>query len=105
MVKSENHNKCLCIDYSRTINGYKQLDAYLLPRIHDMVTKLARYMVFSTLDLKLAYHQIPIWEEGKAYTAFEGMANSTISAGSLLELPMEWLCSSAPLMTSLTVIN
>ena len=70
--KPENHKKRLCIDYSRTINRFTQLDAYPLPRIHDMVTKLAGYKVYSTLDLKSAYHQIPIREEEKAYTAFEG---------------------------------
>ena len=70
--KPENHKKRLCIDYSRTINRYTQLDAYPLPRIHDMVTKLAGYKVYSTLDLKFAYHQIPIREKEKAYTAFEG---------------------------------
>ena len=36
-----------------------------------MVTKLVGYKVFSTLDLKLTYHQIPTREEEKAYTAFE----------------------------------
>ena len=40
--------------------------------MHDMVTKLAGYKVFSTLDLKSAYHQILIREEEKDYTAFEG---------------------------------
>ena len=74
VVKSENHNKRLCINYSRIINRYTQLDAYPLPRIHGMVTKLAGYMykVFSTLDLKSAYHQIPIREGEKADTTFEG---------------------------------
>ena len=36
-----------------------------------MVEEVARYRVFSTLDLKSAYHQIPIREEEKEYTAFE----------------------------------
>ena len=58
--------------YSRTINRFTQLDAYPLPRIHDLVSKLAEYQVYSTLDLKSAYHQIPIREEEKAFTAFEG---------------------------------
>ena len=63
--------KRLCVDYSQTINLFTQLDAYSLPRIDDLVNKLSAYRVLSTFDLKSAYHQIPILESGKRYTAFE----------------------------------
>ncbi|XP_064117671.1 uncharacterized protein LOC135223096 [Macrobrachium nipponense] len=66
------HKKRLCIDYSQTINQYTELDAYPLPRIEDMVHDLAKYKVFSTFDLKSAYHQISIKESERKYTAFEG---------------------------------
>ena len=36
-----------------------------------MVNNLANYSVFSTFDLKSAYHQIAIKESDKKYTAFE----------------------------------
>jgi hypothetical protein len=36
-----------------------------------MINKLASYSVFSTFDLKSAYHQIPISESDKKFTAFE----------------------------------
>ena len=65
------HKKRLCIDYSRTVNLYTELDAYPLPRIDDMVNELAKYKVFSTFDLKSAYHQIPIVDADKKFTAFE----------------------------------
>ena len=71
-ISEEFVKKRLCIDYSRTINRFTQLDAYPLPRIHDLVSKLAEYQVYSTLVLKSAYHEIPIREEEKAFTAFEG---------------------------------
>ena len=61
----------MVIDYSRTINKFTLLDAYPLPRIHDQVNQIARGRVFSTLDLKLAYHQIPLCEIDREYTAFE----------------------------------
>ena len=48
------HKKRMCIDYSQT-----ELDAYPLPRIDDLINKLSQYKVFSTFDLKSAYHQIP----------------------------------------------
>ncbi|XP_068235485.1 uncharacterized protein [Palaemon carinicauda] len=69
------HKKRLCIDYSQTINQYTELDAYPLPRIEDMVHDLAKYKVFSTFDLKSAYHQISIKESERKYTAFEGGAS------------------------------
>ena len=36
-----------------------------------MVNKISKYSVFSTVDLKSAYHQIPLKEEDKQYTAFQ----------------------------------
>ena len=49
----------MAIDYSQTVNRFTQLDAYPLPRIDDMVQKIAQYSICSTLDLKSAYHQVP----------------------------------------------
>ena len=43
-------------DYFQTINQYMELDAYPLPHIDDMVNRLASYKVFSTFDLRNAYH-------------------------------------------------
>jgi hypothetical protein len=73
VVKDEfdRHRKRLCVDYSNTINIYTQLDAYPLPRIDVMINVLSKYLVFSTLDLKSAYHQIQIPETDRPYTAFE----------------------------------
>ena len=65
------HKKRMCVDYSQTINLFTELDAYPLPRIDDLVNDLAQYTVFSTFDLKSAYHQIKIKESDKKYTAFE----------------------------------
>ncbi|XP_068229724.1 uncharacterized protein [Palaemon carinicauda] len=48
-----------------------ELDAYPLPRIDTMVNELSTYCVFSTYDLKSAYHQVPLKESDKKYTAFE----------------------------------
>ena len=51
-------------------NLYTVLDAYPLPRIEDMILKLAKYRVFSTFD-KSAYHQLELRENDKPLTAFE----------------------------------
>ena len=61
----------MVVDYSQTINRYTQLDAYPLPRINELVNKLASYKIFSTIDLKSAYHQITIDPGESLYTAFE----------------------------------
>ena len=63
------HKKRMVIDYSQTINKFTLLDAY--PRIDDQVNQIARGIIFSTLDLKSAYHQIPLCEIDREYTAFE----------------------------------
>ena len=42
-----------------------------MPRIHDLIHKMAKYRIFSTIDLKSAYYQIPLQENEKCYTAFE----------------------------------
>ena len=65
------HKKRLHMDYSQTINQYTELDGYPLPQIDDMVNTLAKYKLYSTFDLKSAYHQVPIKESDMNYTGFE----------------------------------
>ena len=42
-----------------------------------MINNLAQYKVFSTFDLKSAYHQVPIKESDRKFTGFE--ANGRLS--------------------------
>jgi len=44
------------------VNLFTERDAYLLPRLSDLVNSLAQYKVFSTFGSKSANHQIPISE-------------------------------------------
>ena len=47
-------------------------ESVLLLRCENIVTlNIAQYRVFSTVDLKSAYHQIPLREEDKKFSAFE----------------------------------
>ena len=71
MDPEKNHKKKLCIDYSQTVNLFTRLDAYPLPRIDEIVNNLDKYKIFSTFDLRIAYHQISIIDEDKKVTAFE----------------------------------
>ena len=75
VTTNDRHKKRLVMDYSQTINLYTELDAYPLPRIDEMIEKIAGYDIFSTVDLKSAYHQIKIMDSDKPYTAFEADGN------------------------------
>ena len=71
VTSNECHKKRMVADYSQTVNLYEQLDAYPLPRIDDQISEIAQNKVFSTIDLKDAYHQFKLHNEDKVYTAFE----------------------------------
>ena len=75
VTSNENHKKRMVVDYSQTINRYTELDAYPSKRIDELVERLAQYEYFSTFDLKSAYHQIPLRDDEKKYTAFEADGN------------------------------
>ena len=65
ITANENRKKRLCIDYSQTINRSTHLDAHPLPKVDDQVKEIANFKIFSALDLKSAYHQIPLLAEDK----------------------------------------
>lgn len=46
------------VDYSLTNNKFIHLDGYLLPSIDPFIRKIAKFKVFSHVDIKRAYHQI-----------------------------------------------
>lgn len=71
VTSNEKQKKRMVVDYSDTINRFTELDAYPMPNITKMIDDIARYNVFTTLDLKSAYHQIPISHADRKYTAFE----------------------------------
>ena len=62
IVTPENHKKRMVIDYSQTINKFTQADTYPLPRIQDVVNNVAKFKVYSTLDMSSAYHQVELPE-------------------------------------------
>ncbi|XP_065642651.1 uncharacterized protein LOC136074274 [Hydra vulgaris] len=70
VVSTGNKNR-LVIDYSNTINLHTPLDSYPTPRIDDLILKIAVHKIFSTIDLKSAYHQVRIRPEDYKLTAFE----------------------------------
>lgn len=72
VVKNSNGDaQRLAIDYSQTINLFTEKDAYPIPLIEDLVNDLSVFKYFASYDLKRAYHQVPIPEADKQFTAFE----------------------------------
>ena len=78
VVKQNGQFARLAIDYSQTINLFTEKDGFPIPLIEEIVNKVASFKYFASYDLKRAYHQIPIPESDKPYTAFE-------AGGELLE--------------------
>ena len=71
LVVKDKPKKRLAIDYSTTINRFTLLDAYPLPNMKELINRIALYGVYSTVDLRAAYHQVEIRPEDQAPTAFE----------------------------------
>ena len=58
----------LVVDY-RGLNAQTQHDSYTLPLIEDMLQKQHRRRIFTVIDLKHGYHQMPLAKESRACTA------------------------------------
>ena len=61
----------MAIDYSQTINLFTELDVYPMPNVQEHVQTVTKYKVFSTYNLKTAFHHIPIPPVDRKFTAFE----------------------------------
>ena len=59
----------LCVDL-RVVNKAVCTSGYPLPDMQEMLDKLVGADVFSTIDMKAAYHQLPLHEESRQLTAF-----------------------------------
>ena len=54
----------LCMDY-RQLNSVFKVDAYLMPRIDELVDNLGKAKHISTLDLMRGYWQVPMAETAR----------------------------------------
>ena len=69
MVPKKEGGWRVVIDY-RDLNAITEIDAYPLPRIDELLQRLAVSKVFSKVDLKSGFHQIPVDPGSRQFTAF-----------------------------------
>jgi transposase InsO family protein len=69
VVPKPNNQVRLCVDY-RQINKYIQTDQHYMPTSDEIFSKLHGANIFSRLDLKDAFHQVPLLPECRDITAF-----------------------------------
>lgn len=69
--KSEDNSKKwrLVVDF-RQLNKKILADKFPLPRIDSILDQLGRAKYFTTLDLMAGFHQVPLAEDARKYTAF-----------------------------------
>jgi transposase InsO family protein len=60
----------VCLDPRHLNSLLEDSDNFLLPLISDILEKTAGHKFFSTLDLRQAYHRLPLSKESQPYTAF-----------------------------------
>ena len=59
----------LCLDF-RALNEQIPADNYPIPAIDSILSQLAGNTLFSTLDLREGYHQLPLDPASRPATAF-----------------------------------
>ena len=69
LVKKKNGDYRLVVDY-RKLNAVTKKDAYPLPRIDDLLDALGNARIFSALDLRSGFNQVPLHPDSIEKTAF-----------------------------------
>ena len=67
VLKSENKSVRICGDYSATINKNPKLNQCPLPSVAAMISRVGNSSIFSKIDLKSAYLQLPLDDASKDY--------------------------------------
>ena len=68
-VRKKNGDVRICVDLKK-LNGSVQREAFVLPTVDETMAKLAGATVFSTLDTKKGFWQVPLAEDSQHLTTF-----------------------------------
>ena len=69
MVNKKDGSWRMCVDYRR-VNAATKFNCFPLPRLDEALDAVAGCSVFSSLDLAIAYHQVPVAPSDVERTAF-----------------------------------
>jgi transposase InsO family protein len=69
VVPKKSGNIRLCVDF-RKLNSYIVPDPFPVTCVDDLLAKVKKASMFSVIDLKAAFHQIPLHVDSRDYTAF-----------------------------------
>lgn len=69
LVKKKEGGYRFCVDF-RKLNAVTERDGYPIPYVSHTLDKLRDAHYLSSLDIKSAYHQVPVAESSRPYTAF-----------------------------------
>ena len=90
LVQKKDKTWRVCVDY-RKLNSRTIKDAYPICRIDDNLDALSGSVWFTSLDLNMAYHQVPMEKEDKEKTAFAtprgGLYQYTVMSFGLCNAP------------------
>ena len=71
VVRKSDGDICICGDYKIGINHKVFSDSYPMPNVEVAIHVLAGMSLFTKIDLKTAYHQIPIDNNSKEVTTID----------------------------------
>ena len=102
--KKDSEDVRVCGDFSVTYNASARVETYPMPQIEDMHSALRGCTVFSVLDIKQAYHQVPIAKESQSYLkktliglcALKRLPNGIHSGPAIFQRIMDNLLSDIP---------
>jgi hypothetical protein len=89
----------LVVDY-RALNNLTVQDAHPLPLIEELVHKQSQYKLWSVLDMKDGYHQIPLKKEHRPFTCmatpngifqWKVLVMGLKNGGAIFQRTMEWV--------------
>uniref|UniRef100_A0A2S2NFW4 RNA-directed DNA polymerase n=1 Tax=Schizaphis graminum TaxID=13262 RepID=A0A2S2NFW4_SCHGA len=69
LAKKKDGSARLCIDYRR-LNDVTESDAYPMPDLNKLIRQMRGARIFSVLDLRSGYWQVPLNQNARKYTAF-----------------------------------